>query len=395
MAALLVIRARAVDANGVSDDSWVLAVDGVIRAVGLGESWRERVDNLNGGDGGDGELEIVDADGDTITPGFIDLHVHGGGGYSFSDGPAAIEAALAMHRSHGTTRSLVSFVSSPVDALAIGLRNVAELRDRDPLVLGAHAEGPYLSPDRRGAHDASFLRRPTIDEIDDLLDAAGGCLQQITIAPELPGALDVIERLVESGVAVAVGHTDADYEQARAAFNAGATIATHVFNAMPPVHHRRPGPVVAAIDSPGVTLELVNDGHHVADSIVRLVFAAAAGRVALVTDAMAAAGAPDGEYQLGDRAVSVSGRSAVLAGTDSLAGSTLTLDEALRRTVAVGVSEVEAVAALTSTPAHALGLDDRLGRLAPGLAADLVLLDAGWQVRRVFADGRELPASSA
>jgi N-acetylglucosamine-6-phosphate deacetylase len=387
MAALLVIRARAVDSSGTSDDSWMLAIDGVIEAVGIGESWRGRVDAL-----GDG-LAVVDADGDTVTPGFIDLHVHGGGGHSFSDGPEAMEAALAVHRAHGTTRSLVSFVSSPLEALATGLRHVAELRDADPLVLGAHAEGPYLSPNRRGAHDASALRLPTVGEVDELLDAAEGALQQMTLAPELPGASDVIERLVESGVTVAVGHTDADYDQASAAFDAGATIATHVFNAMAPVHHRSPGPVVAAIDSSDVTLEVVNDGRHLADPIVRLLFAGAPGRVALVTDAMAAAGAPDGEYQLGGRTVSVSERTAVLAGTDSLAGSTLTLDEALRRTLAVGVSEVDAVTALTRTPARALGLDDRLGRIAPGFAADLVLLDADWTVRRVFAAGQELPTA--
>jgi N-acetylglucosamine-6-phosphate deacetylase len=301
-----------------------------------------------------------------------------------------MEAGLAVHRAHGTTRSLISFVSSPLETLCNGLRQIADLRDRDPLVLGAHAEGPYLSPDRRGAHDPSALRLPSADEVDEILESAEGALRQITLAPELPGAIDVIERLVESGVAVAVGHTDADYEQARTAFDAGATIATHVFNAMAPVHHRRPGPVVAAIDTPDATLELVNDGRHVADPIVRLVFASAPGRVALVTDAMAAAGAPDGEYQLGTRAVSVSDRTAVLAGTDSLAGSTLTLDEALRRALTLGISEIDAVTALTQTPARALGLDKSIGRLAPGYAADLVILDPSWQVRRVFADGREL-----
>jgi N-acetylglucosamine-6-phosphate deacetylase len=384
MPTLLVTRARAVDANGMSDDSWILARDGVIEAVGIGETWPTHTD------GGGDPPTVVDADGAWVTPGFIDLHVHGGGGHTFADGAGAMEAGLAVHRAHGTTRSLISFVSSPLEALCTGLRLVAELCDRDPLVLGAHAEGPYLSPDRRGAHDLSALRQPSADEVDEILESAEGALRQITLAPELPGALDVIERLVESGVAVAVGHTDADYAQARAAFDAGATIATHVFNAMAPVHHRRPGPVVAAVDAPNATLELVNDGRHLAEPIVRLVFASAPGRVALVTDAMAAAGAPDGEYQLGNRAVSVTDRTAVLTGTDSLAGSTLTLDEALRRTLALGVSEVDAVTAVTQTPARALGLDKGLGRLAPGYAADLVILDPSWQVLRVFADGREL-----
>jgi N-acetylglucosamine-6-phosphate deacetylase len=388
MRALLVIRARVVDASGVSDDSWVLARHGVIEAVGIGESWRERT-------AATGEAPItVDADGETLTPGFIDLHVHGGGGYSFSDGTEAMQAALATHRAHGTTRSLISFVSTPLDTLANELRQVAEFRERDPLVLGAHAEGPYLSPHRRGAHDVAALREPSTAEIDEILDAAAGSLQQMTIAPELPGALKVVERLVDAGVVVAVGHTDADYDQALAAFDAGATVATHVFNAMAPIHHRHPGPVVAAIDSVDTTLELVSDGRHLADPVVRLLFASAPGRVALVTDAMAAAGAPDGEYQLGSRAVSVSDRTAVLSGTESLAGSTLTLDEALRRTIALGVSEVDAVAAVTRTPAHALGLDQSLGRIAPGFAADLVLLDARLNVRRVFAEGRELPTTT-
>jgi N-acetylglucosamine-6-phosphate deacetylase len=375
-----------VDASGISDDSWVLATDGVIDAVGIGESWHER-------SGAGADLTVVDVDGAWLAPGFIDLHVHGGGGHSFEDGADAIGAALQIHRAHGTTRSLVSFVSSPLEALTTGLRTVSELRDGDPLILGAHAEGPYLSAERRGAHDASALRLPSLREIDEILDAAGGSLRQLTLAPELPGAIGAIERLVDSGVSVAVGHTDADYEQAIAAFDAGATIATHLFNAMPPVHHRRPGPAVAAIDASAVTVELVNDGRHVADAIVRLVFAAAPGRVALVTDAMAAAGSSDGDYRLGATVVSVADGRAVLAGTDSLAGSTLTLDEALRRTLAVGVSEVDAVAALTLAPARALGLDDRLGRLRPDYAADFVVLDSEWRVRQVFADGRELPTS--
>jgi N-acetylglucosamine-6-phosphate deacetylase len=396
MAAVLVIRARAVDARGISDDSWALVVDGVFRAVGIGESWREHVDRdrLSGSDRIDAaaasELEVVDADGATLTPGFIDLHAHGGGGHSFADGVDAMQAALATHRSHGTTRSVLSFVSGPLDGLATSLRQVAELRAADPLVLGAHAEGPYLSPVRCGAHDPSALRHPSAAEVDDLLDAAAGSLQQMTIAPELPGALDIVERLVESGVCVAVGHTDADYERTRAAFDAGATIATHVFNAMAPIHHRRPGPAVAAIDAGGVTLEVINDGRHLADAVVRLVFGAAAGRVALVTDAMDAAGGPDGEYLLGSQAVSVHDRTAVLRGTDTLAGSTITLDEALRRALAIGISEVDAVTAVTRTPARALGLDDRLGRIAPGYAGDFVLLDSDWRVRRVFAAGEEL-----
>jgi N-acetylglucosamine-6-phosphate deacetylase len=381
---LLVHRARLLDCNGASDDSWLLTAHGTITAVGLGDSWRSA---LPSDADAYGSVEVIDAAGGWVVPGFIDLHVHGGGGASFDDGPDAIALALATHRAHGTTRSLISLVSSQIGILAARLADIAELTRSDAGVLGAHLEGPYLAAARRGAHDASALRRIDPSEIELLLDAAGGTLRQLTLAPELPGALPAISRLVDAGVAVAVGHTEADYAQARAAFDDGASILTHAFNAMPGIHHRAPGPVMAAVDSDAVTLEVINDGHHLAAPVVRLAFGAARGRVALVSDAMAAAGAPDGDYALGSRDVTVRMGVATLSGTDTLAGSTLTLDRALRRALAIGIAPEEAIAALTSTPAHALGLGDRLGQLRPGFAADLVLLDESWTVQRVVAGG--------
>ena len=341
--------------------------------------------------------EVVDLRGGTLVPGFIDLHGHGGGGASVDDGPDAIQTVLATHRAHGTTRSVLSLVAAPLAELRASLEVIAELSRRDPLVLGAHAEGPFLAASRRGAHAEMFLRDPNPDAIDELLQAGGGVLRQVTIAPERPGALAAIAQLVGAGVRAAVGHTDASAELARDAFDAGASILTHAFNAMPGIHHRAPGPVIAAMDDERVTLELVLDGLHVVPPVARLAFTGAPGRVALVTDSMAAAGSHDGDYQLGALAVTVRDGLATLRGTDTIAGSTLTQDRALRNAVeVVGVSLVDAVAALTAVPAKALGLDvsaagsPKLGRLAAGYAADAVHLSPGLEVVSVWGAGRRL-----
>jgi N-acetylglucosamine-6-phosphate deacetylase len=382
---LLVHNARKVDAGGVSDDAWVYVSGERIEATGTGTTWRDDV----GARASDGVVR-VDAQGMTLTPGFIDLHAHGGAGHRFEDGLPAIEAALAVHRRNGTTRSVVSLASSDLDSLARSLTDVAVLAARDPLVLGSHLEGPYLSPNRCGAHDPAVLRAPRLDEVTALVDAAGGTLRQLTIAPELPGALDAIRHLTTQGVVAAVGHTEADYARTRAAFDAGATVLTHAYNGMPGIGHRAPGPVVAAFDDDRVCLEIINDGHHVDPRVVALTFASAPGRVALITDAMAAAGAGDGDFRLGGQVVTVTDGVARLTGTGTLAGSTITLDMALRGAVQAGIPEPVAVAAATSVPAAALGLGHRLGRLSVGYAADLVLLDAAWRVSTVFVDGRQL-----
>jgi N-acetylglucosamine-6-phosphate deacetylase len=255
-------------------------------------------------------------------------------------------------------------------------------------VLGSHLEGPFLAESRRGAHAAAMLRAPDDATIDRLLAAAAGTLRQVTIAPELAGGLDAVRRFAAAGVVVAIGHTEADAAIARAAFDAGATLLTHAFNAMPGIHHRAGGPVAAAFDDERVSLELVLDGLHVEQSVAAIAFAAAPGRVALVSDAMAAAGAPDGTYRLGTLDVDVHAGFATLAGTETIAGSTLTLDRALILAIdALGLSRSEAVAALTATPARILGLGDRFGRLAPGFAADVVVLGADDAVEQVWANG--------
>ena len=383
MSGVVVHNARKVDADGLVDEFWLVAEDGRIVATGTGIGWREAAQTPG--------TEVVDAHGHWLTPGFIDLHCHGGGGHPYDDGPDQMLAALATHRAHGTTRALVSHVANPLASLRESLGVVADLAAVDPLILGSHLEGPFLAPERRGAHDAAFLREPGPEMVEELIGAARGTLRTTTIAPELPNALESIGVLIEAGVVVGIGHTAADYDQAARAFEVGARLLVHAFNAMNGIHHRAPGPVMAAIENPEVTLELILDGLHVHPAVARLLFREAPGRVALVTDAMAAAGATDGYYRLGGLNVTVKDGLAVLSGTSTIAGSTLTQDVALRNAITlVGLDPVPAVTALTLAPARVLGEDHRLGRLHTGYAADAVLLDHEWRVQRVLADGRFL-----
>ncbi|MHA6670022.1 N-acetylglucosamine-6-phosphate deacetylase [Homoserinimonas sp. A447] len=366
--------ARKLDVDGPVDDFWMLVDGDTIAATGVGAP--PEAD------------ERIDTAGGWLVPGFIDLHCHGGGGHAFDDGDDEITAALATHRAHGTTRAVISLVAGPVAQLRESLEVIADLVEDDPLVLGSHLEGPYLAQERRGAHNHEYLKMPDLYEIDGLLASSRGTLRQLTIAPEIPGAMDAVDHLVQHGVAVGVGHTEATIDVAREAFGRGATILTHAFNAMPGIHHRAPGPIIAAFEDDRVTIELILDGLHVHPHVAGMTFRAAPGRIALVTDAMAAAGSDDGDYRLGSLNVSVREGLAVLRGTNTIAGSTLTQDRALRCAITQArVAPADAVAAITSTPARALGYGDRLGRLAPGFAADAVLLDDDWQVLRVWGNG--------
>jgi len=309
-----------------------------------------------------------------VTTTFTDLHCHGASGVAFDDGPeGAIREAIDFHGDHGTGRMLLSLVSAPVPRLATRLAEISAVLPSFAEAAGIHAEGPFLAPGRRGAHDAAALTDPTPRAVETLLEAADGRLRSITIAPELPGAIDAIDRLTAAGVVVAVGHTDADYDQAAEAFDHGASLLTHAFNAMRPFLHREPGPIGAAIDRDHVVLEGIADGHHIHDSALRLLFAAAPGRIALVTDAMSATGCADGDFVIGELDVTVSGGVPYLAGTTTLAGSTLTLDEAVRRSVRAGIPVAQAVAAVTTVPAALLGEPER--RVDIGAAtADLLVV---------------------
>jgi len=314
----------------------------------------------------------------TVVPGLVDLHVHGGGGSDFgqaADDPQAVPRGVAAHRRHGTTTILASLVSAPRELLLRQVAALAELAD-EGVVDGIHLEGPWLAPARAGAHDPAALRLPDAAELDALQRAGRGHVRVVTLAPELDGAIDAVRRIAAAGAVVAVGHTDADAATVRRAVDAGARLGTHLFNAMPPLHHREPGPVGALLADPRCTVELIADGVHVHPEVLRIAATAAGpGRWALVTDAIAAAaGGGEGLLRVGDVEVDVRDGVARTTATGALAGSTLSLDAAVRRALTSGLPLVDAVAAATATPASVLGLADR-GVLAPGARADLVALD--------------------
>ena len=324
---------------------------------------------------------------DVIVPGFVDLHCHGGGGHTFTTGDAAqARAAAAFHLRHGTTTMLASLVSSPFELMRDAVAAFLPLVGAGVLA-GVHFEGPYLSAARCGAQNPAFLRDPSVDELGALLKLGDAAVRMVTIAPELPGALEAISFLRDNGVLAAIGHTDATYEQTLAGVDAGAAVGTHLFNGMRPAHHREPGPVVGLLSS-SVVCELIADGVHLHPGM--LAFAAASagpGRAALVTDAMDAAGMPDGRYELGGQEVVVADRVARLSRNGSIAGSTLTMDAALRNAVRAGIALPDAVAMAATTPARALGLADELGALEAGLRADLVVLTPDLRVKRVMRAG--------
>ncbi|MDR3032943.1 MAG: N-acetylglucosamine-6-phosphate deacetylase [Kitasatospora sp.] len=328
--------------------------------------------------GGEVEPGDLDLTGYTVVPGFVDLHVHGGGGASYASGIAeeALTAART-HLEHGTTTTMASTVTGEIDEVCRQAAVLSELVE-DGVLAGIHFEGPFISHNRCGAHRPDLLRDPDPALVRKLADAGRGHTKMFTLAPELPGGLESVRMLSDLGIIAAVGHTDSDYEVTLRAIDAGATVATHLFNAMPGIQHRAPGPIVALLEDERVTVELVNDGIHLHPSVVELAYGTAgAERVALITDAMGAAGMGDGLYPLGPLQVRVENGVARLVEGGSIAGSTLTLDVAFRRAVTVlGLSLNQAVTSLSTVPARLLGLGDTIGTLEAGKHADLVVLDS-------------------
>ncbi|WP_309097249.1 N-acetylglucosamine-6-phosphate deacetylase [Streptomyces sp.] len=332
---------------------------------------------------------VIDATGHYVVPGFVDLHNHGGGGASFTSGSVDdVLKGIHTHRLHGTTTLVASTVTGDLDSLARRAGLLSELAEQGEIA-GIHFEGPFISPCRKGAHSEELLRDPDPAEVRKLIDAARGRARMVTLATELPGGLDSVRLLADHGVIAAVGHTDATYEQTVQAIDAGATVATHLFNAMPPLGHRSPGPITALLEDERITVELINDGTHLHPAALRLAFHhAGARRVAFITDAMDAAGFGDGRYWLGPLEVEVADGVARLVADGTIAGSTLTLDRAFQRAVTVdGLSVEDAVAALSATPARLLGMDDTIGSLEPGKSADLVLLDSAYELKGVMRRG--------
>jgi N-acetylglucosamine-6-phosphate deacetylase len=358
---------------------WVELRDGLVIAVGDGEPPRPA---------------NADFPAAVLAPGFVDAHNHGGGGASFNDlhTLAAAERIVQTHRAHGTTTMMASLVTAPLDEMERLVGALAELV-RAGLLAGIHLEGPWLSPAHRGAHGEELLRLPDADSVDRLMQAGAGAVRMVTIAPELEGGLAAVARIVGYGAVAAIGHTDADYDLTRAAIMAGATAGTHVFNAMRPVHHREPGAALALLDDPSVFAELVADGVHLHPAVVRLITESRA-RPVFVTDAMAAAGAGEGDYKLGALDVRVADGQARLS-DGTIAGSVLTLSDAVRYAVlTAGVPLALAVRAASQNPADLLSLTDR-GRIHPGLRADLVLLNADLTVQATIHQGTWVPAHSS
>jgi N-acetylglucosamine-6-phosphate deacetylase len=351
---------KIVTPDGVLDPGWIEVSGDRIAALGTGQP--------------QGAID-VDLAGRIVVPGFVDIHTHGGGGTSYPDGdPEKAARAALFHRSHGTTTTIASLVTAPADVLERQIGALVEIA-KDGLVEGIHLEGPWISVERRGAHDPNLVRPPARDEVGRMLQLGGGHVRMVTLAPELDGGLDAIRQVLDANAVVAVGHSDASYDVVRSAIDAGATVATHLFNGMPPVHHRKPGPVVALLEDPRATVELIADGHHLHPGVIAVaVNAAGPDRVALVTDAMTAAGMSDGTYSLGGREVVVQDGLVMLPGADTIAGSTLTMDAAFRFAVQrVGLSLVDAATCASTTPARVFGLSD-VGALRAGLRADLVIL---------------------
>lgn len=350
---------------------WIQTDRGRVTAVGAGTPPRTVNPDL-------GDLDLGER---IVVPGFVDMHGHGGGGGAFPAGDAEqARAAVELHGRHGTTTGIASLVTASPDDLLRIVSVMADLTEQG-VIAGTHLEGPWLSDGRPGAHEQPQLRDPDPAELDRVFAAGRGTIRMVTLAPERAGGLDAVRRVVGAGAAAAVGHTDASYDQALAAIEAGATIGTHLFNAMRPVHPREPGPVIALLEDPRVTVELITDGVHLHPALYRdVAHVAGPDRVALVTDAMAAAGMADGAYRLGALDVTVANGVARLTGSDIIAGSTATMDHIFRYAVRhSGLPLLDGVLAAvrqtSANPAAALGLAE-VGRLAPGYWADLVVLDA-------------------
>lgn len=348
----------------------------------------------------EGAVDYV-ANGMTIVPGFVDVHIHGAGGHDVMEGNArALDRIASTVARHGTTSMVATTVTAPTQDTCHSLEGIARyIRKHEGLtgearpaaeILGIHLEGPFISKAKRGVHPPDALAKPSVETLKKLLAAADGLVKIVTVAPELPGAIEVIEAAVEAKIVAAMGHTDANFDQTRAAIHAGARHAVHVYNAMRAFEHRDPGIVGAILTDPEVTAEIIADGVHVAGPAIQvLIGCKGADAVVLVSDGIAATGMPDGNYRLGNFDVTV--KDGVCRNSEGkLAGSTLTLDRAIRNLVALGVSLQDAVRMATILPARRLGIAGKKGIIAVGADADLVALTPDLRVAGVMTRGSGL-----
>ena len=324
---------------------------------------------------------MLDASGCYVIPGLVDVHFHGCVGEDFSDAsPEGLQQMADFELSQGVTYICPAGMTLPEDQLTAICRNAAAHRAKNAggaQLVGLHLEGPFLSTAKKGAQNGDFLHDPDSAMLRRLQKAAEGCVKLVTVAPEQPGAMDFIRAAVADGIAVSVGHTTADYDTAAAAFAAGADHATHLYNGMPPLHHRSPGVIGAAFDDPKVQVELICDGIHIHSRVVRATFRLfGAERVILISDSLRATGMPDGQYPFGGQEIEVHGnRATILGHPETLAGSVTSLMGCLRQAVAFGVPLADAVRAASYNPARSIGIDRQAGSLDTGKEASLILLD--------------------
>lgn len=342
------------------------------------------------------EGEGIDLDGAYVIPGLIDVHNHGNSGKDFSDGDyEGLKTLAAYLAKNGVTSFAPASVTLPEAQLKAAYETAARFAEDSPagcaVLRGIHMEGPFFSEKKKGAQNGAYLQNPNIEMFLRLQNAAKGLIKIADVAPELPGAIEYIEA-VSKICAVSIAHTDANYEQAKAAIAAGATHITHLFNAMPPFLHRAPGVVGAAAESPWVISELICDGQHVHESVVRAALAMfGADRLCMISDALSCCGMPKGEYELGGLRIVLDGTVARLADApETLAGSANNLFGIFRIALGFGIPAEDAVRMASETPARALGVADEVGSIANGKRADFLVLNGDFSLRRVFLGGSEL-----
>ena len=344
-----------------------------------------------------GDSIVLDAADCYVIPGLVDVHFHGCVGEDFSDATReGLQRIADFELSEGVTYITPTSMTLSEETLTEICKNVAAHRAEctsGAEVVGAHLEGPFLSYAKRGAQNADFLRDPDADMLARLQEASGGCVKLMTMAPEQPGGLEFISKAAELGVTVSVGHTTADYDTAMAAFAAGASHATHLYNGMPPIHHRAPAVIGAAFDSPGVRAEIICDGIHIHPAMIRLTFRLfGAERMVLISDSLRATGMPDGQYPFGGQEIEVHGNRATIVGhPETLAGSVTSLMGCMKQAIGMGIPVADAVRAATYNPACAIGIDDRAGTLDIGKEASIVVLDKNdLSVRAILFKGKQV-----
>lgn len=387
---LLIRNARLLTNTHVIDAGWLHVEGGKIVGLGSGEPPVSLAKSIL--------QDTIDAKGCFVVPGFIDIHVHGADGFAVMGGTTkAISAIGRFHASHGTTGWLPTTLTGPVSELVKSIEAVEKVRVEDSSqsgagILGLHLEGPFISPNKIGAQNPDFVHAPSVDVMQSLTNLAPGLIRKVTLAPERDGALDLIRWLTREGIISSIGHTDGTFEETMRGIDAGATHATHLFNAMRGLHHREAGVAGACLLSNQVVCELIADGHHVDVEVMKLIVKTKGKEnVALITDAIAATGKPDGKYKLGGLDIIVQDGKSILAEGHNLAGSTLTMDRAVSNMVKkVGVTLSDAIEMASTVPARELGLESSKGTIAIGYDADLVLLDESMSVTRTLVNGREV-----